>query len=355
MEPKPIIIRTSDRMLFKRCRRKWHFQSAMKLNLEPAQRAPYFWIGTGGHFALEDYHGYNYYGHPVEAFRAYVEAQRKSCPSALPDDWKEQAVLGEGILDYYLTWLNGRDPLQTYWFNGEPQVEVRIRVPLPMKGADGEEIFYDATLDRVVEIDGELWVLDYKFYAQFRPTNLDLDEQITSYLWLASLLYGRPVVGMILMQFKKELPKGPRILRSGAISSAKNQKTTHRLYKEILELQYGEVHLAPPENVECLNHLAQIEGEERDAFIKREYTRRSQEQLESLGSRVLAETTDMTNPDIFLYPNFTRDCSWDCPFNDVCLMIERDEDWETYLEEVSEQRTDERDEWRKYLPLAGIE
>ena len=353
MEPKPIIIRTSDRMLFKRCRRKWHFQSAVKLNLEPIQRAPYFWLGTGGHFALEDFYGYNYYGHPVEAFRAYVEAQRKGARDSLPDDWKEQAEIGEGILDYYMTWLLGRDPFQTFWYNGEPQVEVRIRVPLPIEGPDGREVFYDATLDRVVEIDGELWVLDYKFYAQFRPTNLDLDEQITSYLWLASLLYGRPVVGFILMQFKKEIPKMPRVLQSGKISTDKNQHTTHRLYKEMLEAQYGEVSQAPNLNIECLNHLASIESEDRDRFIKRERSRRSQEQLESLGTRVLAETEDMMNPNIFLYPNFTRDCSWDCPFNDVCLMIERDEDWETYLEEVSVQRTDERDEWRKYLPLAS--
>jgi len=319
------------------------------MNREPIQRASYFWLGTGGHFALEDYHGYNYYEHPVKAFRAYVIACKRA-RKELPDDWQEQAELGEAVLDYYLTWLENRDALKTYWVDGKPQVEVRARIPLPISGPNGEEIYYDITIDRVVNIEGELWIQDYKFYKQFWPMNLDFDEQMTAYLWGAHVLYDLPVIGALHTQFKKAVPEPPKILTSGKISTAKNQNTTHRLYREALIQQYGTVDRAPTEHINTLNHFAHLEGEERDNYIKRERTERSQAQLEASGDRILMEVREMLDPNLPIYPNFTKDCSWDCPFNDVCLMIERDDDWENYLMDISEDKTEERDSWRNYLP-----
>lgn len=348
-----IIIRTSDRQAFKRCRRKWKLSATppLGMNRVPIQTQPYFWLGTGGHFAMEDWYGYNQYGDPLAAFEAYVQAQRLWDRGAhLPDDWEEQVTLGKQILTHYKRWLVGRQDYPTYWHNGEPQVEVRIQKELPIPAKEGINFLYDATLDRVVEIDGELWIDDYKFLKQFASHNLDMDEQITSYLWLGTILYERPVVGMIYHQFKKDVPALPRVLKNGSISTDVRQKTTQQLYREALIEKYGAVKDAPPGNRECLNTLIEKETDESDGFIRRDYTRRSDAQLRSLGERVMAETLDMTDPNIFLYPNFTKDCSWDCPYSDVCLMMENDEDWEPYLEEVTTVREDDRDAWREFLP-----
>src|SRR3954468_7715100 len=67
-------IRTSDRIGFKRCRRRWGWNSHLRGNLGPKEAQNPLWFGTGMHFALEDYHGFNVYGSPTEAFKAYCSA-----------------------------------------------------------------------------------------------------------------------------------------------------------------------------------------------------------------------------------------------------------------------------------------
>ena len=57
----------------------------------------------------------------------------------------------------------------------------------------------------------------------------------------------------------------------------------------------------------------------------------------------------MLNPDTPLYTTATRDCSWDCQLQDVCLMMDRDDHWQAALEDITVSREDDSDEWRKYL------
>lgn len=356
------VIRTSDRKQFKRCRRHWGLSSGLRHNRTPIEQPSYFWLGTGGHFALEDYHGYNHYGHPVEAFRAYVKAQEIHCQKSrtrnIPDDYEEQAALCEAILDYYLTWLRHREPLQTYWVNGEPQVEVKVQVEIPLDLLPPEvqewgynRVLYDATLDKVVEIDGELWIVDYKFFQQFQQYNtLDFDQQISAYIWAASTIYDRPIAGAILHQFLKKIPNPPRILKNGSLSSAKNQGTTYYQYRDALIEIYGELEKAPSTHISCLNDLAAQENEDRDAYIWRAYTRRNQFQQEATGEKIIMEIGEMLNPNLPLYPNETKDCSWDCGMREICLMMDSGDDWKNTLEITTVNRTEEEESWRVHLP-----
>lgn len=347
------VIRTSDRSSFRRCRRKWGWHSALKHNLQIKDTPSYFWLGTGGHFALEDYHGWNRYGHPVEGFRAYVDACKtfhRKHGHGLPDDWEEQTELAEGILNYYLIWLESREQHPTVWIDGEPAVEIRGEIPLDIPPPPGFDIVvYQFTLDRLVEIDGEYWITDYKFYKNFSQGDLVYDAQMTAYVWGASAVIDRPIAGAILHEFRKALPSEPRILKNGTISSAQNQGTTHRLYRNALIEMYGSVEKAPGPNVKCLNDLAHQEGPERDNYIKRTKTERTPIQLQSEGSKIMMEALDMCNPDLPLYPSPTRDCNWDCALKDICLMVDRDDDWQPLLEELTTDNTLEYDEWRQHL------
>lgn len=350
-----LVIRTSDRSGFKRCRRKWGWGSGIRQNLRIKDSPSYFWIGTGGHFALEDYHGYNHFGHPVEAFNAYVSA----CTAfnnkhgyGLPDDWEEQTTLAQAILEHYLIWMQHREHHETVWIDGEPQVEIRCEIPLPIEPPAGyDAVVYQLTLDRLVEINGEYWITDYKFYKQFAQTALSFDQQMSAYIWGASCVFEKPIAGAILHEFVKKTPNEPRILSSGKLSHASQQSTTHRLYKQALVEMYGSVEKSPRPNVTCLNDLAHQESEERDNFIKRTKSRRTPLQQQAQGSMILLEAADMINPDLPLYPNPTRDCSWDCSLQDVCLMIDRDDDWGSLLEELTVQDTEEQDGWRTNLVL----
>lgn len=355
-------IRTSDRALFKRCRRKWNWQSHLRQNRDVRQRQSYFWIGTGGHFALEDYHGHNQYGHPVVAFRAYVEAYRRWVSKSkgaqqLPDDWEEQAEIGEAILDYYVTdWLKLRDPLATHWVDGYPQVELNIEVELPftreqLDHFQLDKVIYGMKLDRIVVIEGELWVQDYKFYKNFSTSGLDGDEQMSAYVWGASCVYAdMPVAGAIHQQFKKTIPTPPKVLGNGRLSTDERQGTTHRLYHTALEHMYGTIEAAPLANRHYLAHLAESETEDRDAFILRERTYRSLAEQQATGTQIMMEVEEMLDPAIRIYPNHTRDCSWDCQLNSVCANVDRDDDWVAELEDTTTTRTEENEGWRKLLP-----
>ncbi len=61
----------------------------------------------------------------------------------------------------------------------------------------------------------------------------------------------------------------------------------------------------------------------------------------------------MCNPNLPLYPNPTKDCSWDCNFRDICIMVDRDDDWEYALQDTTVQRDDNQAEeiksWRQLL------
>jgi hypothetical protein len=351
--PRIAVIRTSDRSLFKRCRRKWDFLSGLRKNLTEKDRASYFWIGTGGHFALEDWHGYNYYGHPAEAFDAYVRAYQqleKNSSHRLPSDWQEQTYLAKGILDNYLLWCKTRDPYETVWIDGEPQVEITGHLELPINPPPGyDKVVYQFTLDRLCIVDDEFWIQDWKFYKNFDSGDLDMNPQMGAYAWIGSAIYDDPIAGAILHEFRKDLPVEPKILGTGKLSSAKHQKTSHGLYRDALIKLYGSVDKAPKANIECLNDLCIRETPDRDDFIRRRRTRRTLEQQQAEGTRILMELEDMLNPDLPLYINQTKDCDWDCAIRDVCVMIERDEDWHSLLDELMISRNEEPENWRQYL------
>jgi len=362
------VIRTSDRQLFKRCRRRWHLQSGLRLNREPSEQKGYFWIGTGGHFALEDYYGHNHFKHPSVAFEAYVEAQRKwagqrGSKRSLPPDWQEQAELGIGILDNYLIWLEHRDEYPTLWVDDKPQVEVKCRIELPYTPAPStgyDKVVYDLTLDRIAIIESEPWIIDYKFYKSWWSNDLDYDAQMTAYHWGGTQIYNGiidiPIAGAVLHQFLKELPEPPRILANGHLSTAENQKTTHRLYRRELKQMFGSIEATPQKYVNYLNELSFKESPDRDAYIWRARTYRTPEQAASEQEKILMEVEDMLNPDIPIYPNATKDCSWECPFKDVCLMMDCGDDWESALYETTVNRSEEQDDsWRNYLPKPQAE
>ena len=349
------VIRTSDRSSFKRCRRKWAWSSGLKQNRSIKDAPSYFWIGTGGHFALEDYHGYNHFGHPVEAFNAYTAACKefhRKHKRGLPDDWEEQTTLAQGILEHYLIWMQHREPHKTVWVDGQPQVEIKCEIELPVTPPPGyDRVVYQLTLDRLVEIDGEYWITDYKFYKQFGQDNLEYDQQMGAYIWGAQTIFDRPIAGAILHELVKNVPHEPKILSSGKLSYDKRQSTTHRIYREALINMYGAVEKAPKPNVDCLNDLAHQEGTDRDKFIKRSWTRRTELQQQAQGSMILLEAVDMCNPDLPLYPNPTRDCSWDCSLRDICLMMDRDDDWDSLLEDLTVIDSEETTTWRDHLVL----
>ena len=346
------VIRTSDRILFKRCRRRWAWQSHLRYNLGPVQKASPLWLGSGIHYALEDFHGYQQHKRPRDAFIAYCNATAAYNGKSLPETVMDDIRLGVGMMDYYELWLQGRDPLATYVFQGKLQTEVNFKIKLPWpEGKFGiDDVYYSGQIDRVVEdSNGQLWLMEYKTAKAMFMSHFLTDPQVGSYMWGAYCIYPKPIVGVIYQQHKKMVPKAPKILAKGTISTAEHQTTTHRHYRQALINIYGEVSNAPAENVKYLNKLAMAETPDMDAFIRRDRVYRNFHSVAAEGAKIMMEVEEMLNPDLPLYPNPTRQCAMECPFGSACVSIDDGSDWEYELNLTMEPREKSYDSWRAFL------
>ncbi len=351
------VIRTSDRLSFRRCRRRWGWSSHLRGNIGPKQASGPLWMGTGFHFALEDFHSTNLFGTPGAAFKAYTEASQRvsrNNGTKLPPDWKELTDLSIGMLDYYSEqWLRNRPRLETFVWNGIPQVEVNFRVELPIDvtrfGYDLAE--YSGTLDRVVvDEHGQLWIVEYKTAKSIQTLHLDNDTQVSSYCWAGSFLYDRPITGVIYQQHRKDTPHPPKILANGQLSTDKKQLITYQSLRAEIINMFGDIRVAKPSYIDFLNYLSADETMTADKFIKRDYVQRNEHQRQAEGTKILMEVEEMLNPDLALYPNPDRTCAFFCPFNGSCVSMDDGSDWEYELSILMQPRDKGYDSWRKYLP-----
>lgn len=324
----------------------------MKRNLEPIQRSAPLWLGSGFHYALEDYHTVKQWPTGREALTQYARATKSVRKVILPDDWKEQLELGCQMLDHYEDWLTTREPLETFVWRGVPQAEAYFEIPLPIKGPNGEDVVYSGTLDRVIiDEHDRLWIVEYKTAKVFQLAHFETDDQCTSYCWGSRILYpGYEIAGVIYQQHKKAIPDEPLFLQAGRFSTNKTQATTWHLYKKALENLYGNINKAPGQNIEFLNMLAAKETPEQGPFVRRDWVYRNEHSIEAQGVKILLELEDMLNPNLPLYPNPTRDCSWDCSFLDLCIMLDDGSEWEYLLDELMMQRVKGDSSWRNHMP-----
>lgn len=330
-------IHTSDRIGFKRCRRKWMFSSPLRRNL--AQQSGVMtplWFGTGYHFALEDYHGFQLWPTPQDAFEAYVNA---CAEDEKPVDAEEHFMLACDMLDHYVDWCEAFHNLRTYApvINGIARLgcEVNFQIALPQLKQFGWDVEYQGTIDSIF-VDphtGHLWLGEYKTASAFDTVKLETDDQVSAYLWAMNLcLPDETVDGVVYRQFRKKAPVEPLILQSGLLSVNKSQKTSYFKYRRALEKQYPRVPVAklPEEYQKMLTHLSSGTTFDGDEFISQRLVRRSKNALQAQQMKILVDSYEMLNaPAITTNP--TRDCAWDCPFREVCLAMDEDADWEGIL------------------------
>ena len=357
-EERVAYIRTSDMASFLSCRRKWNWSSHLKEGLGTKQFGNPLWLGSGIHYVLEDYHGERKYATPRLAFHAFCRAHITKHKEKLPEDLRMLIELGTEMMEYYPIWLDGRDELETYVFGGVKQVEPAIQIEIPMEQLPAYErirqhydrVVYALQLDRVAIIDGILYVVEYKTAQRMETGHYPNDPQIGNYLWAAENVYDKPVGGVIYQQHRKDLPKGARELKNGALSCAQNQRTSHRLYKKSMVDKYGTVAEAPLENIQYLNGLAAVETEHADDFIRRDFVYRNAASTSAVAQRLLQVTNDMLDPDLALYSNPSRMCNTYCSFMSPCVSKDDGSDYLHELEEGFEVRDLDYESWRPYLP-----
>lgn len=354
-------IHTSDRNFYRECRRKWNWLSPTRQNLSPRKRVLPLWFGTGWHFVLEDLYGYQRYSDAHEAWDDYVRATldyygRDDLPKEAPDALK----LGHKMLTYYLeSWLKTRDPLKTLVIDGEPQVEVNFKIPLPINPellakAGIDIVYYEGTIDRVIEDEyGSWWYQEYKSAAKLATAHFLTDPQITAYAWAGSVIYDRPLSGCVYTQWRKAVPEEPTwVAARSTFATTKSHTTTSTYYRQALMDVYGAIEKAPTKVQDYLKWLeTEEQGPEDDGYVRRDWIERNEHTLQAEGAKILMEVEEMINPDLPLYPSPTRNCSNWCDFKEPCIMLDNGDDFEEALKLDFITKSEDRgkDPWRQCL------
>lgn len=361
-------ISTHDRMDYRRCRRRWDWKSPLRQNLTEDQPVEdkNLWYGSAFHFALEDYHGWHQFPTPFAAFMAYRAATPEE---VLPYEIDDLTELASGMLSYYTQhWYPRRsNDFKTFTVNGVPQVEVDFEIVVYRRNGYSipnildltEEsitiqpnytpwFVYTGTFDRVVtDRFDRLWVVDYKTGSSIDKHDIDLDPQISAYVWAANLIYGVDFEGVLWHQFLKAVPEWPTLLKGGNYSTDKRQKTTASIYQQALMEKYGKI---PNDYLGFISELQARETPEGDAFVKWETVRRNAYSVQQEQRSIMVEASEMLNADIPIYKNAIRDrCSWDCKdFKAACLMMDDGSDYQHYVLSVFKKKA-ERNPWRKQI------
>ena len=357
------IISTSDRAQFRGCRRKWDWSSHLRQGFAPHEQATPLWFGSGFHHCMEDIHGLQAYENNRQAWDDYSQATTKFYgDDGLPYDKEELGDLGVGILDYYEdVWLKarGRDPLTTYEIDGEPQVEVPFEFEVPvdpaiLKAGGYDRAVYKGVIDRmVIDRHGHLYIVDYKSVKTFgNRQSLELDPQIGVYLWAATAIFKRPVMGFYYMQFKKTAAHPPNINKNGEMSVAKNQSTSYWMIRKYMIEKYGSVEKGPITERDFLNHFLEFEDDDKDNFIQRTLVTRDPRTLEQESKIVIAEVADMLTKELSIYPNPNFLCGATCAFVQPCIEMNQGLNFqETLKADYYLRDYKERSSWSQYLEV----
>jgi len=307
---KPILIRTSDRIFHRRCRRRWLFSSALQLNLEPKNFNPTLWFGRGLHFSLDQYHGQG--KDPVKAFMRWINfslnsyVERTGLPIWESDKaaQAETIQLGRGMLIHYLLWLDSptREKLSIEPFR-VVKTEQNLVVPLDLKGPQGQDVFYTLRLDGIVEDEfGDYYLLEHKGYKNFDEEKLVFDDQCSSYIWGANELFGISVKGILYNVLRKKLPTiYTETMKKGGLSIAQNQDTTYEAYRSSLDF-------LGIDRMPYQDFLYTLKKERGNNFFHRNIVPRSQFEIKNVGEQIKMQAYDMIYNANLIYPNYTREC-----------------------------------------------
>ena len=317
-------VSATEMISFHRCRLAWHYGSANRMNIRPKKPATALLFGTGIHEALAQYYSDNV--NPATVFRIWWTQELANLQEQYPEDLtdlsylEEMLGLGVGMLDHYKEWAKSQDNFRVL------HTEIEFEVPIidPMTGEDTGGILVGRFDGIAKDSIGDIWLLEHKtYYTEPAQNALLIDAQTGKYQWAAQQLIRQGAIagipkdailrGAVYNGLRKKLPRKPTLLSSGkGFSKATNIDTTYEVYLQtILENNFD-----PNDYIDILTVL-RARG---NKFFKREYVRRTQEELKIIGNRLAMEYKEMARPDLPIYPSPTRECPAQCQYFDLCLL-----------------------------------
>lgn len=339
---KGLLVRGSEIQDFLRCRKRWYWRWVE--GLEPRAKNGKLWFGDLMHKYLETLYRTREY----EDAYAAMECMYQETNTEYMDQVEVQELwtTAQHVASNYFDEWWGTDSRYT-------TLATEFTFAVPVRNG----IVYTGTIDWLfLDEYWRLCISDHKNTSSIDKydKNSDMDRQISRYWWaMQQLASGRGYVESVTIdgekvwtQVKKhpiwkhikgkevfrfyyniilrDYPEPPKVLKDGSLSKDKRQKTTYELYWKVLTEKYG---IASVETSEILQNeygefLEYLKAYPRE-FFRRLPVIRNQQEIDAAIEEFYQTALDIKalrkklRPEK-LYRNITTDCSWDCPFRDVC-------------------------------------
>lgn len=363
------LLRTSERRDFKRCPQKWWWAWREGLAVEGPIK-PALWFGTGWHLVMA--HIYGQPGTkrgktPLKIWREYVGDETPVIGIDIPEsdagihtEYVDGAALGEDMIGRYLD----------HWKEADRQfsmilVEKPFEVLIP--GPDGEPtVLFCGTYDGVYRDlgSGHIYLLEHKTAKAISTNHLVMDEQAGGYLMVAAqelraagLIGKKDQVRGVTYNFARKAMADERPRNEDGLYTNKPTKDHY-----LSQLSAAGVEIPDKPTVAVLQGIAETEGitvlgdpsksQPPPYFLRHNVIRTVHERNNQI-RRIAAEVQvmeGMSSGSLPTFKNPTRDCSWDCPFYDMCVLHEAgNDDWK----DLRDSTLKKRDPYADHRPSAG--
>lgn len=380
-------VHTSDRAVFKRCRRKWDWSSPIRENLVPTVFSVgvnmNLWFGSGIHWALAQYYDPILHRDPVEAWIWWYELTWKGgivSPDAVElsydrnpvkvekgykvrglddlvfdadeqeEEFENHRELGIKMMEHYLAYAGREDDFVVIAPEHTFSVPLGIRAIDPRDGIE-KDVHYRGTQDAIVQHQesGRYGILEHKTAVSIAENyfrKLEKDEQCTSYMWsgeqeakIHDLEYER-IDFVIYNGLRKAYPRPPTMLDSGKFSIDRQKESpTYEMLMECIEREGLAIVIEKDERYQ--NYIEYIKEHGEKQFIERKLVTRNRAEIDSCGERIRMEVYDMLgimpngeeHPSLpFIYPNPTGDfLCLGCEFRVPCIARDDGSDYTQIL------------------------
>ena len=357
-----IRVHTSDTATFKRCRRRWDWTSPMRGNLRPkvASAGINFNLafGTMVHRALEEFYAEE--RDPAKVFEQHwlllierVKELNEGFFNENEEEFEQHWELGVGMLKYYMEWAQQQDDFIVIATEHPFEVDIGL-VARDITTGEQRRVKYCGRMDLIIQDrkTGRYGIMDHKTSSYHDDedffTKLELDEQVTRYMWAAQLeaeqqdLPYKKIDYVLYNVLFKGYPKPPTILKNDLPSvNRQTESTTLEMFKEcVLGHPLRTEWFTRNDKAQAYYQYLADNGSRR--FTRRELVKRNDYELVACGERVLAECRDMLSPDLRVYPNATGE--WyciRCPFRGPCIATNDGSDVSFMLDVSYEPNMDE--------------
>jgi len=235
------ILTQSEIATFKACPQKhwWRYRLLWVPYLVAASTLE----GAGDHKGLE----FLYKGLPYdvcelairEIFDNYLLKHQEAISK--PDDYREARERCVKVFQNYISYWWGKDNRTAHHPDtGEPLIETEFQIPIYSPSGRASRLFMlRGKWDRLVIIDGEVWIEENKTRAEISETSGDrlvLDQQARIYCYAAMIYLGIPVRGVYYNLLRRKDAGRPGINKDGTVS-VQRVDTTLDVYMDTLHRQ----------------------------------------------------------------------------------------------------------------------